>query len=98
MTMTRRCPKCGVVKDIGHFYRNGICVDGTPKYQSYCRECKRAMMMARDKAARNAYVRKLYHADPERYRGYSTTWRAKRKTIDQFTTEELLAEIHNRSS
>jgi hypothetical protein len=55
------------------------------------------MVMKRDKAAWNAHHRRLYHEHPEQYAGYHARWMSKRKTLDKFTTEELIAELKKRS-
>ena len=35
----KRCTQCGVLKLITSFYTTGKCVDGSPKYNSWCKDC-----------------------------------------------------------
>lgn len=43
----RPCTDCGHFKPVAEFHGKGLAVDGTPKYQSYCRVCANARRAAR---------------------------------------------------
>lgn len=38
------CCACKVVKPLEGFYKNGLKVDGTPKYNSWCKACRKQKM------------------------------------------------------
>jgi hypothetical protein len=40
------CTSCGEVKPIGLFYTTGKCVDGGPKYNSWCKACIKSKQAA----------------------------------------------------
>lgn len=57
---TRVCTDCGEEKPVAEFHGKGNAVDGTPKYQSYCRPCantRRARRGTRPEVAQRAQQR-----------------------------------------
>lgn len=70
--ITKKCPKCGIVKEKSEYYirKNG-------NFQDCCKKCyniRGSEYQRREKEAVNARARKRYKKNPEKYKKQSREW------------------------
>ena len=65
MSNTKTCTKCSRDLEISNFYTSGKKVDGTPKYNSWCKECVSQKM--------KSYHKKTWSDDKLQYTAYKRT-------------------------